>query len=355
MPAPYTPGWVSLCNAGDGEGTLVQSCKCLEYVGGEIVWGTSGFQKLLSGDKKTVKSCRELKELEVKARRLAGVVGLEWAGYIASERQQTLRGVAVSAYNRQQIGISTAGLLVLLLGCVVFRHKKQSRRAAGVLSSFLQRVWVPNEDFDVAQAWSEVLGACSPLCFEEVLDNACTHLRRFCFDSDAAAHDQVGVLLAHLGLFCEACDACACALRSLLPRVAQHIDGHIGDVSMDREPPQHVLHHRKRKVCDEDYQRRLMENVVAKRQAANASTHAKDDNTSGNTCKSWQLKWLSGRFRAARREFAAWGSTSHATHVAQDATRLGKPAKETMYSLLVKVRGDRRSNFLGPPQASTGS
>ena len=107
----------------------------------------------------------------------------------------------------------------------------------------------------------------------------------------------------------------------------------------------------KRRVADEDYIHRTVEASVGERRAANSSTHSKHDGFSEATGRHWVRTSMSNMYRSAWRTFAEFDSNAgYALHMSQDATRLGKPAKDTVYSLLVKVRGDSRVCCLGPPQ-----
>ena len=111
--------------------------------------GVKNLQKLLSGETDSKRAHKEIGFLASKANRLAAATGCTWGGIIESERQVVLRRGEVGMTNRQEPGVSTMDMLILLVGSASFSYSSRSAFACSLLKSFLERAWAPDDETNV--------------------------------------------------------------------------------------------------------------------------------------------------------------------------------------------------------------
>ena len=95
--------------------------------------GMKSIQKLLSGSKTKQPARKEIKTFQEKAERMASVLGFHFSGYIPSERMRVLQGAVLEEEHKQQVGLRTFDLLVLLLGCCIYANSHKGSLAENVL------------------------------------------------------------------------------------------------------------------------------------------------------------------------------------------------------------------------------
>jgi len=162
-------------------------------------------------------------------------------------------------------------------------------------------------------------------------------------------HSKMAALLADAAAGAERCEACAHLVSALVRLFAPAMEQNIRMMSLPSKPAELVISGSKRKTIDEDYKLRTVVSSVAKRTATTSSSHARHDGFTGTTTRGWIDTQLSDRYRASLRSFTEGWGDDYSLHLCQDATRLGKPSKDMVYSVLIKAYEDAHCACIGPP------
>ena len=97
--------------------------------------GMKSIQKLLSGERTAQRAHKERKVFGQKAERMASHLGFHFSGFVPSERMRVLQGAELEEEHKQQVGIRTFDLLLLLLGSCV-----HSNSYKGLLADYVFRI-----------------------------------------------------------------------------------------------------------------------------------------------------------------------------------------------------------------------
>lgn len=204
--------------------------------------------------------------------------------------------------------------------------------------------------------YRQVLRACAPQCPEAGDDGACRHLPEFnsiirSLEGSWADHPvALSKLLVVLSERVSSCDACSAAIASLLSKTVAAVDGTWEELKLGTDPfKQSIVAPRgQKRRHDECYKRKLMADILQERKVVTQTPIANVDDIATTTWKRWQKGDLCNHRRAMVRELAG-GLGSY--HVAEDGTRLGRPAREYQFYQIVHIRSEGSVTSMLPPQA----
>lgn len=333
---PYVPYWKLFSFLTPDGRTGSWNAKYYVYNDGAIFWEARALiQTLLPHRKNRIDTCREVDKDSINWEVFLIRLGVD-SGLVVmpSRRQLEVRGEEskVGQKNRADITLDTMTMLTVILVACVQKRRICDRMAARMLLLAVLSEGLPNNG-DISDALSALCDEHCHLCGDN-LDECCSHLELARCPAaqevrgNSAAHRTEAAMatLAQNYLICAA--SCA-VLRDL---AVLHIVPMLGDRLPAKSSSDPLLHadvqgHRKRPRLDEDLRRHLTQVVVQKRQAQSgavvARTHGLDADIYRKSC---------GLEMAAYQQ-AAWRSfdkLSGVFAVAEDATRLGQPAEETV-------------------------
>ena len=200
-----------------------------------------------------------------------------------------------------------------------------------------------------------VLADAKDLCDDAIGGLACRHLPSV--PALAQAHgNAINLLVAFLLALVtrrRSCRACCRALQRTVTSLAQHMDGRCPTLPFSWDPLKQELRlvaGQKRKRHDEDFRRKLSQDVLVGRTCTSNMGMARVQGADKTSVGRWQEQRLRAQQHAMHRVYGAPGPATY--HLAEDGKRLGRPAKETEHYSLARCCpvGSSQASFL-PPQA----
>lgn len=258
-------------------------------------------------------------------------VGIDIEAALSHSRRQVQArgddGVA-SDKTRAEITIRTDGLIVVLLQMGIEKRRSSDRlRMEGLLRA-LVHAGVPGET-KVSQHLDDAICRAARLCGDNA-DEPCAHLLGAKESSLCEGHSASWCsCLLHLASMYLVCEACCSVLRSLIQVVVDCIS-HSLPATSETDPLTRVQLRGpsgRRLRIDEDLKRRLTIGVVQRREAHSGAAVAAALGIDSKTFRSWAGLEMGAYQTACWRHFA---SLIGVFGVAEDATRLGSPAEETV-------------------------
>jgi hypothetical protein len=146
------------------------------------------------------------------------------------------------------------------------------------------------------------------------------------------------------------CDASSFAAAQVLLTLEEGIIRCWEDLPLSLDPfkQEHEFSRGLKRRHDEDYKKKLIVDIVKERQTASENPLANVDGVARSTWKTWWERSVCSMRRACIREMHEQSGTFH---LAEDGTRLGRPAKEMQFYLFLHCRPWGNLAAILPPQA----
>ena len=263
----------------------------------------------------------------------------------------------VKQFIRQEVGASTAAIVLILLWHCESSHKLTERyHARRCLDTLLGALL--GDDFSLGTAAEAALREVHVACSAPPIDNGqCVHLAEFCQSWRSAGADfgsgwapasatLRAVMKASMREDCR-------AVRGLLKRMLQHL-------SASAEAPvlagahdidaMGLARRRRKRGCriDEDFKKFVARSAIESRLSKNSEgmlrAHAGDPSLG----RKWELKEMMTCSAAAKRAFATCREQRCVVGVVSDGARLGDPPEETVAYILWSPQLD--AGIIGVPQ-----
>ena len=189
------------------------------------------------------------------------------------------------------------------------------------------------------------------MCDESEHGNRCPHMAALPYlDEFAAVGPQEGlarVMVLLIGLS-HVCESAVRTLVDIVEATSEHVSANWDELIKERDvlKIQHAMGAKKKRRLDEDYRAALIRNIPKKRGAYGPNAFAGADNIGMSVVRKWEATDLQKYHRAMLRNMAAAAGTFH---LCNDGTRLGRPAKETEYSVLIAMSPSKQTYVKLPP------
>eukprot|EP00971_Amphidinium_carterae_P352979 6492785-Amphidinium_carterae.2 len=355
VPTAPVPYWLRLPGVANAEGTSVDlELKAWEQSESRCLWELRRIWEAITihgNNKKYMHGWlwerRRLLEQEFAS------LGLIYSDHIVGSRKSASKGRAVPAEEdlHDEWTCTSQGLLVFLqiCGCAL-KHVKQKETCKIILGSLFDRC---GRYVSLHSALHNA--TTSLLCgLRQPEHQHCTHLQQLLAleSSGSAGHMEIWNLLFQL---CPACATLKAEFSNILLALGQQISRAVPEVAYTSDPlhgSRRAIDHKdvpvKRRRIDEDYRKTVVRDTRQSLRApsARALVRAYDGINMDKKVSEWEDRdslqyMLAGWMLRANESFS----------LAVDASRLGKPAEETLVGIAVSGRGE---GVWLPPQVHTG-
>lgn len=347
----------SVASSSDGATTTI-NYKCWKYTDdGSVWWELRRIARPILM-KENMELNKTMKANDQVLSAVAASIGAVWLDeYMVSRKAAEARGIEElvgSEKLRQEAGVSTLGLLILLLGWSFARHRGEERsRALCSLEAWLMKVG--DASLLPFNLWEDVctdpLRARCPNRRDG--DRMCVHIAKLMTFSDSSTWRELAMLLHSAIVDATVCPSAAGLAEGFVRKIAQGVNGRVDQISL----PTNILKEEhfmaqsgKRKArVDEDFIELVSQEKVRQKKIHCGSQLARaTGDVPESACRAWDEQFL------CRYQAEAWKQFASATFVsvAEDGKRIGQPAEETQMYVAWTPTGDKAAVL--PPQALRG-
>jgi hypothetical protein len=254
--------------------------------------------------------------------------GFAWDSHVKASRHAAQASAsATDALVRDEYGITTEALLMILLFWTGFQRDPGPPRA--VLRTFLRRALPEAQPAQLC--FRSIPESCFSMCRAGVVEGSpyCSHCRQYlaACTGHASMHWHAESLL-QLFVFSGGCSALARWLGCLVAQFAALVVAHLDMfTTTDALKASHLQGPSKKRRIDEDFKQVVSENVLKEKRATSSAAFLRAaGEIHDSSGRQWDEKML------ARYQGDCWASmaSSECVVLAQDASRLGEPAEETL-------------------------